>query len=213
MSHSFSGRDGSYPWGGLVLDNKGNLFGTTFSGGSNDAGTIFELTYVPGAGWTEHVLYNFQGGSDGDGPAVTLIFDPAGNLYGTTTYGGNGGGGTVFELSPSGDTWTFKLLYSLSGFQYCGPSATVALDVAGNLYGTFGCGGLYNQGYVFKLSNTQNGWVYSSLYDFTGGDDGKLPQGAVSIDTDGTLYGTASQGANPSNNCPFGCGTVWMIKP
>ena len=170
--YSFSGPDGASPYAGLVFDNKGNLFGTTYRGGSNDAGTVFELTYVPGVGWTEHVLYNFQNASDGEYPFGGLIFDSAGNLYGTTIDGGSGGGGTVFELSPSGDTWTFKLLYSFSGQGDCGPGATLTMDGAGNLYGTTYCDGIYNNGSVFKLSNTQNGWVYTSLHDFTGGTDG-----------------------------------------
>ena len=88
------------------------------------------------------------------------------------TYGGSGGAGTVFELSPSGDTWTFKLLYSFSGRTWCGPVATLTMDGAGNLYGTTHCDGIYNGGSVFKLSNTENGWVYTSLHDFTGGTDG-----------------------------------------
>ncbi len=115
VSTDFSGPDGDYPYAGLVFDNKGNLFGTTSYGGSNGDGTVFELTYVPGVGWTEHVLYSFQNASDGYFPYGGLMCDSAGNLYGTSYYGGSGGGGTVFELSPSGNTWTFKLLYSFPG--------------------------------------------------------------------------------------------------
>ncbi len=106
-----------------------------------------------------------------------LIFDPAGNLYGTTlAAAAAASGGTVFELSPSGDTWTFKLLYSFfrtatSVVQ----SATLSMDGAGNLYGTTCCGGIYGWGTVFKLTNTQNGWVYTSLHDFTGRPDGEDP--------------------------------------
>ncbi len=97
--YSFSGgADGGYPWAGLVLDNKGNLFGTTPDGGSNFYGAVFELSYVVGVGWTEQVLYSFQNASDGYAPRGGLIIDSAGNLYGTTSIGGSGGGGTVFEL-------------------------------------------------------------------------------------------------------------------
>ena len=212
------GVDGSTPYAGLVFDNKGNLFGTTEIGGGTGCylhmgcGTIFELTYVPGVGWTEHLLYSFQDSSDGSIPGGGLIFDSAGNLYGTTTNGGNGGGGTVFELSPSGDTWTYKLLYSFSGNGY-GPEAALSMDGAGNLYGTTGGGGIYQKGNVFKLSNTQNGWVYTSLYDFTGGSDGNGSTSYVSIDTDGTLYGVATFGGDLKCNAPDGCGVVWMIKP
>jgi uncharacterized repeat protein (TIGR03803 family) len=216
--YNFSGPDGEGPWDGLVFDNKGNLFGTTIYGGlynncnadNINCGTVFELTYVVGVGWTEHVLYDFQDASDGAYPVGGLIFDSAGNLYGTTTTGGSGGGGTVFELSPSGNTWTFKLLYSFSGQ---GPWAALTLDGAGNLYGTAYAAGIYNNGSVFKLSNTQNGLVYTSLHDFTGGTDGGNPSGNVSIDTDGTFYGTTLAGGDLNRCEGYGCGVVWMIKP
>ncbi len=218
--YSFSGApDGANPYDGLVFDNQGNLFGTTPYGGTGTGcdydlgcGTVFELTYVVGVGWTEHVLYSFQNGSDGAWPAGALIFDSAGNLYGTASAGGEGGGGTVFELSPSGDTWTFKLLYSFSGppEEYCGPLSALAMDGAGNLYGNTYCGGIYDYGSVFKLSNTENGWVYTSLHDFNFyGTDGGNPVGIVSIDTDGTLYGTTQWGGDYG----LGWGTVWMFKP
>jgi uncharacterized repeat protein (TIGR03803 family) len=209
------GTDARMPSSGLVWDNNGNLFGTSEYGGAYDWGTVFELTYVVGVGWKDHVLYSFQNTVDGRIPAVGVIFDSAGNLYSTTPDGGSGGGGTIFELSPSGDTWTFKLLYSFSG-QYnlfCGPGATLAMDAAGNLYGTTVCDGIYNAGNVFKLSNTQNGWEYTSLYDFTGGSDGAYPLSNVSIDTDGTLYGTTQEGGNMNGCNGYGCGVVWMIKP
>jgi len=200
--------DGAIPYGGLVFDDNGNLFGTTNQGGTHNRGTVFEVTYVPGVGWTEHVLYNFQDADDGGWPAAGLTFDSFGNLYGTTSSDGSGGGGTVFELSPSGDTWTFKLLYSLSGDWGYGPQTTLSMDGAGNLYGTMLRGRVTDNGRVFKLSNTQNGWVYTSLHDFTGGrDGGGYVYSNVSIDTDGTLYGTAFGGGD------YGYGVVWMIKP
>jgi len=199
------GVDGAGPIGGLVFDNKGNLFGTT-------PGNVFELSYVPGVGWTEQVLYTFQNFSDGYGSRSTLILDSAGNLYGTNSAGGTSSyGGTLFELSPSGSSWKFKVLYSFYSGQYdwnCGPAAALSMDGEGNIYGTTLCDGAYNWGNVFKLSNTQNGWVYTSLHDFTGATDGGWVASNVSIDTDGTLYGTAAYGANCG-----GCGTVWMIKP
>jgi len=214
--YNFSGPDGEVPAAGLVFDNKGNLFGTTTGGGSTDAGTVFELTYVPGVGWTERVIYDFPNVDDGGLPQGGLIFDSAGNLYGTTQGGGSGGGGTVFELSPSGDTWTFKVLYSFNGWSsYCGPVATLTMDGAGNLYGTTICDGIYQYqgGNIFKLSNTENGWVYTSLHDFTVGTDGGWPVSNVSIDTDGTLYGTAQAGGDMNCGNGSGCGVVWMIKP
>ena len=150
-------------------------------------------------------------------PAGGLIFDSAGNLYGTTFDGGSGSGGTLFELSPFGNSWTYKLLYSFSGpdWRSCGPYATLTMDAAGNLYGTTNCDGVYDSGNVFRLRNTENGWVYTSLHDFTGGSDGALPQSNVSIDTDGTLYGTTWNGGemNCVSGYGAGCGVVWMIKP
>ncbi len=210
--YSFSrSADGGDPLAGLVPDNKGNLFGTASRGGINDQGVIFELSYAAGVGWTEKVLYSFQNADDGSYPLGGLTFDSAGNLYGTTVDGGSGGYGTFFELSPSGDTWTFKLLYS---FPDCGPSATLSMDGAGNLYGTTSSGGIYNKGNVFKLSNTENGWVYNSLHDFTGGTDGAGVFGNVTIGTDGTLYGTTAYGGSFQGVCGGpGCGVVWMIKP
>ena len=211
--HSFSGSDGANPYGGLVLDNKGNLFGAASGYGSGGYGAIYELTYVPGVGWTEQILYNFQGADDGYSPYGGLVFDSAGNLYGATGSGGSGGGGTVFELSPSGNTWTFKLLYSFYGS--FGTLRALTMDGAGNLYGTTVYDGIYGRGNVFRLSNTENGWVYTSLYDFTGGTDGADPLSNVAIDTDGTLYGTTARGGdlNCSNSTGAGCGVVWMIKP
>ena len=215
--HSFGGQpDGRLPWGGLFRDSKGNLFGTTFLGGANDWGSVFELTYIEGVGWQETVLYSFQGTTDGLEPVGDLVSDASGNLYGSTTQGGSpiGGGGTIFELSPSGNSWTFKTIYALAGDGGCGPLGALGMDAAGNLYGTSRCNGAHNQGNVFKMSNTGNGWSYTSLYDFTGGSDGGMPYSNVTVDTDGTLYGTASQGGSVAGFCPpNGCGVVWMIKP
>jgi len=212
--YSFSGPDGAYPAGGLVFDTKGDLFGTTFGfDGHMNRNTVFQLTYVPGVGWTGQALYRFSNGNDGFMPLGGLIFDSAGNLYGTTTNGGSGGGGTVFELSPSGDTWTYSVLYSFSGPNFCGPQASLSMDAAGNLYGTTYGDGASGYGNVFELSNTQNGWVYKSLHDFTGGTDGGTPISNVTIDTDGTFYGTTSLGGDMNCNSGQGCGVVWMIKP
>ncbi|MFZ0707263.1 MAG: choice-of-anchor tandem repeat GloVer-containing protein [Candidatus Korobacteraceae bacterium] len=207
------GLDGGQPEGGVVLDSSGNLFGTTFSGGYG-YGSVFELSYING-NWVETRLYDFQGRSDGGAPYAGLVFDKSGNLYGTTSYDGSGGGGTVFELIPSGDTWTFTLLYSFAGTpgQHCGPSAGLAMDAAGNLYGTTFADGSNLLGSVFKLTNTQNGWTYTSLHDFTGGSDGANPWSNVAFDAEGNLYGTTQLGGARDYICVEGCGTVWMIKP
>ncbi|MFZ0707727.1 MAG: choice-of-anchor tandem repeat GloVer-containing protein [Candidatus Korobacteraceae bacterium] len=204
-----------YPNAGVILDSNGNLFGTTVEGGLYGFGTVFELIYNINSGWTETVLYNFQNLSDGQWPYAGLVSDSAGNLYGATSDGGAGGGGTLFELSSVGDSWTFTLLYSFSGQQgkYCGPRASLSMDNSGSLYGTTLCDGANNLGNVFKLANIQNGWEYTSLYDFIGGPDGAGPVSNVTFDTNNNLFGTAGTGGNGSCNPPHGCGTVWMIKP
>lgn len=210
--YSFSGgNDGWSPLNGVFLDNHGNLFGTTYLGGSAGEGVIFELTFVPGVGWKQIVIHTVGGGSEGESPVAGVIGDSSGNLYGSTLGGGSGGGGTIFELSPSGNTWTYKVLYSFSGAG--GPVHNLNMDAAGNLYGATVSDGAYGKGNVFKLTHTPNGWVYTSLYDFTGGSDGSNPLTDVAIDSDGTLYGTANIGGDTSCNPPNGCGVVWMIKP
>jgi uncharacterized repeat protein (TIGR03803 family) len=204
--YSFSGpTDGRFPSGGVVMDSNGNLFGTALQGGAPDYGTVFELTYMPGTGWVENTIYTFQHGGDGSLPIAGLIIDSAGNLYGAASDGGVNAGGTVFEITPSG----FNVLHSFSGPQNseCGPRGNLAMDSAGNLYGTTYCDGTNQYGSVFKLTKSGNTWIYTSLHDFTDGADGGYPISNVAIDTDGTLYGTASKGGSQF------AGVVWMIKP
>jgi uncharacterized repeat protein (TIGR03803 family) len=161
---NFDGTDGQYPYGALIFDAAGNLYGTTSYGGTYDYGTVFELTPAAGGGWTETVLHNFNdNGTDGYWPYAGLIFDAVGNLYGTTYGGGvytsctNGsflGCGTVFELTPTaGGGWTEKVLHSFgNGTDGEDPQAGLIFDAAGNLYGTTYLGGTYYQwGTVFEL--------------------------------------------------------------
>ena len=194
---------------GVILDPNGNVFGAA-NGGTHNRGAIYKLKYVTGVGWQETIIYSFNDSSDGSLP-TGITFDSFGNLFGVTSGGGTGNGGTVFELSPSGDTWTFKLLYSFAAAGNCGgpgPARPLTIDTAGNLYGTTVCDGAYGYGSVFKLTKSGDSWVYSSLYNFTGGPDGARPLSTVTIDTDGTLYGTASSGGSQNSN-----GVVWKIKP
>jgi uncharacterized repeat protein (TIGR03803 family) len=211
--YTFSGPDGAQPFAGVIFDNAGNLYGTTAQGGAYGYGTVYELSPT-GNGWTEKVLYSFQGGSDGSTLIGGLIFDQSGNLYGVNDNGGSGGGGTAFELTPNGDgSWTYHLLYSFSGGSQCGPRATLDLDDAGTLYGTTFCDGANNFGSIFKLTPASPYWTYTSLYDFTGGADGSKPISNVVFDTAGNLYGTASSGGNMTNCTNSGCGVVWQITP
>src|SRR5271157_3582123 len=115
VTYSFTqGGDGQHPWGGVTFDQSGNLYGTTVYGGTYGKGAIYQLTPA-GSGWTETVLYSFTGGTDGANPYAGLILDQAGNLYGATSAGGSGNGGTVFDLTASKGNWTFNLLYSFTG--------------------------------------------------------------------------------------------------
>jgi uncharacterized repeat protein (TIGR03803 family) len=205
--HSFErDNDGVFPGAGVIFDTSGNLYGTTAYGGTHGLGVVYQLT-PSGSGWTENLLYTFQGGSDGGVPLSGLIMDNSGNPYGTTSQDGAGSCGTAFELTPLNGSWSFQLLYSFGGSSGCGPQASLMLDEAGNLYGTTLNGGANGQGSVFKLTPSNGSWVYTSLHDFTGGGDGAFPVSNVVFDEAGNLYGTASEGgAN-------GYGTVWEITP
>jgi len=207
--YSFSGiPDGSQAESGLVLDAAGNLYGTTADGGAGNSGTVFQL--VPSGGeWTENILYSF-GPQDGYAPFGGLIFDNAGNLYGTTAYG-YGGNGTVFELSPAGGgQWNFTDLYFLTSGAagVPGPVGTLLLDSRGNLYGTTfeggvpGCGLGFGCGTVFELSPGSGGWTYNLLYQFSGGSDGGFPVDGLASDSRGNLYG-AGWGGNAGNGVVF----------
>ncbi len=210
--YTFSGPDGSQPFAGIIFDNAGNMYGTTAQGGAYGYGTVYELS-PSGGGWTEKVLYSFQNGSDGSYPIGGLIFDQSGNLYGAADNGGSGGGGTVFELTPSGGSWTYNPLYSFTGGAQCGPRASLVMDGSGNLYGTTYCDGANSKGSIFKLTPSAGSWTQTSLYDFTGGTDGGSPISNVIFDSTGNLYGTASRGGNQSNCGLAGCGVVWQIMP
>jgi uncharacterized repeat protein (TIGR03803 family) len=200
-------RDATEPLGGVIFDNAGNLYGTTYEGGYN-YGTVFQLM-PSGSGWTETILYQFNGGSPGEYPVAGVIIDNLGILYGATTAGGTGGGGTVFELTPSSGNWIYTVLHSFTGG--AGPEANLTMDAAGNLYGTTVADGTHGYGSVFKLTRT-SGWTYTSLHDFTGGSDGGNPISNIVFDANGNLYGTTSKGGT-SSNCYGGCGVVWEITP
>jgi uncharacterized repeat protein (TIGR03803 family) len=205
------GQDGANPASLLLFGSAGNLYGTAMSGGlpgcgAFGCGTVYKLS-PSGSGWTETTLYSFTNGTDGAQPSAGLVADSAGNLYGATP-GSNGNGGTVFELSPSGENWTFSLIYDLSG-PGPGPSQNLVRDAAGNLYGVTWGDGAFNQGNVFKLTPTNNGWTYTSLHDFTNGTDGSNALGALTMDGNGVLYGTTYDGG--SELCA--CGVVFEITP
>src|ERR1019366_6634594 len=196
--HSFgNGTDGNDPLGGLIFDASGNLYGTTLGGGTYGGGTVFELTPAGGGSWTETVLHNFDSnGTDGFTPYAGLIFDSAGNLYGTTRWGGTYGGGTVFELTTAaGGGWTEQVLHSFDHNYTDGyyPQAGLIFDAAGNLYGTTSQGGTYVYwGTVFELTPAAGGdWTETVLHNFNqNGTDGYYPEAGLIFDAAGNLYGT-----------------------
>jgi uncharacterized repeat protein (TIGR03803 family) len=193
--YSFAGgSDGGAPYAGPIFDGRGNLYGTATAGGNagcgQGCGTVYELS--PGqSGWTYSVLYRFTGGNDGGQPTAGLVFDKVGNLYGAAESYGANGGGTVYELSPSGSNWSFSLLAGLPGTG--GPVVSLTLDGARTIYGTsfFGTTGY---GAVFRVRQSNGSWGYKDLHDFTGGSDGGYPGGGITLDASGNLYGTAVLG-------------------
>ena len=152
--YSFKGQpDGSFPYGALLFDSLGNIYGTTYYGGANDIGAVYKLSPRAIGEWNENVLYSFQGGADGNSPISNLIFGGAGNLYGTTSEGGLGSG-TIFKLTPAANgVWTESVAHRFRGppdgaFAYNGMVA----DGAGSFYGATVHGGVADDGaiYVFR---------------------------------------------------------------
>jgi uncharacterized repeat protein (TIGR03803 family) len=216
--HSFPGSstDGYQPAGGLVADSSGDLFGTTVSGSHTlcdlsevyGCGVVYELVKSSN-GYTEQVLYSFGSNSatsDGASPQAGLTTDAAGNLFGTTTYGGSpnclidigvDGCGTVFELIKSSTGYTETLLYTFTGPDGAYPFAGLTIDSSGNLYGTTYSGGACGLGTVFELVNSSGSYTERVLHSFgCTSTDGWDPYAGVILDSSGNLYGTTeSKGA------------------
>jgi len=206
--------DGTAPLAGLITDASGNLYGTTFQGGSGGDGTVFKLTppAIGGGSWTESILLNFSG-TNGSSPAAALIKDATGNLYGTTTSGGAANQGTVFKLIPpakSGGSWTESILLSFNGTDGNGPHASLIMDGGGNLYGTTRAGGAYGDGTVFELlppARSGGSWTEAILHSFDGSDGFGPNSNGLVMDSSGNLYGTTIGGG--ANNA----GTVFELVP
>src|SRR5271157_4672883 len=198
------------PIGGVALDQRGYIYGTTDIGGQYTDGSVYQLT-PSGSGWTLNTLYSFSG-SDGYDVFAGVILDSTGNLYGATINGQPSGGAVVFKLTPSDGNWAYSALYTIPGLYGGGPAGDLVMDAAGNLYGTTRGAGFNSNlpnGSVFKLTPSNGGWIYTDLYNFTGGSDGSHPYSNVVIDAEGNLYGTTSQGGSGCNG--LGCGVVWEI--
>ena len=202
--HNFTGgSDGANPLGGFFIAG-GELYGTASSGGSSGVGVVFRLN----TSGEETVLHEFSGGTDGANPQGRLVMDKAGNFYGTTNTGGVSNAGTVFKVTRKG---VETVLYSFTGKpDGANPVAGLAIDKAGNLYGTTTAGGSSGNGAVFKLAvptETGGEWAEQVLYSFGAGTDGNTPVGGVTFDASGNLYGTTSAGGTD------GDGTVFELTP
>jgi len=215
--YRFTGQaDGGNP-AGVIFDQVGNLYGTTFYGGNMTGqcapygcGVVYKLSPSNG-GWTETVLYAFNGGTnDGANPPEDVIFDSSGNLYSMTTFGGTEGAGTVFKLTPSGSGWTESVLHNFgNGSDGKYPSSALILDGSGNFYGTTQGGGNDGLGTVYSLSPSGSGWTEAVLYSFNGSYGDEYPQfGRLFLDAPGNLYGTT-----PGNDGSSPYGNVFQMTP
>ena len=187
------GSDGYEPQSGLVSDGAGNFYGTTLLGGLGcpgnqyGCGVVFEISPNGSGGWNESMLHSFSGPPDGANPFLApMICDKAGNLYGTTEFGGTYNYGAVFELSPAGTSWTLTVLYSFSSY-YDGvhPAAGLIMDAAGNLYGI--TSEYESPGSVFELSPASDGWTYQVIYAVD-------TWGGLTADASGNIFGYTSSG-------------------
>jgi hypothetical protein len=224
--------DGANPNGGLVLDRKGAIYGTTYFGGNNvkgqcqggvggtGCGIVFKLTppNQKGGKWTKKVLHQFNG-QDGANSTAGVVFDGSGNLYGTTFAGPPNGSGLIFELKkPSGKvhSWTEVVLCLFNNQSNGGsPISGLVFDASGNLYGTASAGDEFRGGNVFRLkppSPMTGGWTLQVLHGFTGSPDAAHPAASLIFDKAGNLHSTTQWGGT-GQSCQGGCGTVFEVWP
>jgi uncharacterized repeat protein (TIGR03803 family) len=214
------GLTGKMPSGQVTLDTQGNIYGATIAGGTGGdlcgngnnlgCGLIFELTPANGQ-WTQTILYNFSGGKDGGQPNGGLIFDPQGNLYGTAAVGGQACScGLVFEFSPTANGWVETILHEFHGKDGQNPTAGLAFDSAGNLYGSTSQGGTNGSyGTIFELSLVNGSWTFHTIYDMN--YLAYQPDGPLVIDSLGSVYGTARYGKGAKEH--NGDGVAFRVTP
>ncbi len=212
--------DGGQPYGGVTLDDEGNLYGTAVVGGTGGTcveagcGVVWKLTNSEGS-WSQSVIYNFTGGDDGYGPGGPVVFDNVGNLYGMTPTGGEFGLGVIYQLSPDGEgEWTLTVLHAFTGGEdgATGSSGRLLIDRGGNILGVATVGGEHGAGTIFRLSPSQSEtsvtgvtWTLKTLYSFKGEPDGVFPYGGLVRDKWGNLYGTTYYGGE------HGDGTIYKL--
>jgi len=183
------------------------MYGTTYAGGTDGAGTVYEAT-PSDAGWTVSVIYSFSGGSSSTAclPTSGVVLDSAGNLYGTADQCGIGNQGSVYRLTPSAGGWTETTLHEFTGgSDGAQPYGGLLLDASGNLYGTTIAGGVGNTGVVFELTQSNGTWAFQTIYSFTGCCGGSWA--AVTMDRAGNLYGTTRE------NGAYEYGNVFELTP
>ena len=202
------GTDGYYPLAPLVADSKGNLYGTTYVGGSG-YGVVFELSNSGGT-WTETVLHTFTANPDGAYPIGGLAFDSKGNLYGMTYQGGSLNYGTVYQLTKSGSSWNETVIHnfaSSSGKDGANPQyGGLTFDSKGNMYGVTYAGGSHGVGTAFIMTPSGKTWKEKIIHNFAGGSDGAYPFGNIIVGKNGYFYGTTQYGG-PTYNA----GTVYSL--
>lgn len=199
------GSDGGNPAGPLVFDQSGNIYGTARAGAipgcaGYGCGTVYKLAHL-GRGYTFSVLYSFTGISDEGLPDSGVIFDPSGNLYGTTQ-GCFNNYGTAFELTPAGAGWTYSTIYTFDGTAGACPVAGVILDHSGNLYGATA---LFPR--VFELTLLGGNWILSRYYTLSNSGADCGPQDSLIMDNAGNVYGTTY--CEGTNNL----GSVFKLTP
>jgi uncharacterized repeat protein (TIGR03803 family) len=203
--HNFTAEpDGSAPVAGITLDSSGNLYGTTSEGGAAGYGMVFELKKA--SSWAETIVHSFENLDDGATPYAGLIPGPSGSLFGAATDGGTQGGGTVFRLTSSAGKWNFSVLTSIPGWGISGSFRNLMFDGTNTIYATTHCDGAHNSGTVYKLALINGKWVYTLLYTFTGGDDGKFVFSNLVL-MGGKLYGTSNIGGT------LGKGIIFEVTP
>lgn len=205
---SFNGAGGSRPGGNVAVGNHGDLFGDTIIGGADDNGVAFELVPAGSGSYTEKILHNFTGGTDGGQPIGAPVLDSRGDVFGVTQFGGTGGQGVIYEMTPSPAGYTEHVLHSFASFAGQ-PQAGLTMTGTGTLLGTlYGASEFNTNGTVFRLQLTATGPVYTDIYNFKGGNDGSNPFAVLTVDDrTGVIYGSTEYGGGGNS------GTVFSLTP